>query len=178
MGAVTWIAAPPLKSTSPTICSKIQPWMKGANLAMCNQYHNILALLVDGQIRTAENKNLSPLPQKKETPRAPPRYRPPQDSPQRSPPLNASVQSEVDQKPVKPEPKQVKPEPHRRRSPYDRSQYEPPEQVRLHCWLTTIYCMIILKYIKSTSYSDWRFMREKDHPSYSCKLKSKLARIA
>lgn len=81
--------------------------------------------------RTQENRKLSPLPQKKETPRAPPRYRPPHDSPQRSPPLNASVQSEADEKPVKPEQKQVKPEPLKRQSAYERNSFETSEQVRL-----------------------------------------------
>ena len=81
--------------------------------------------------RAPENRNLSPLPQKKETPRPPPRYRPHHDSPQRSPPLNASVQSEVDEKQVKPEQKQVKPEPLKRQSAYERNSFETSEQVRL-----------------------------------------------
>ena len=80
--------------------------------------------------RAPENRNLSPLPQKKETPRPPPRYRPHHDSPQRVSP-NASVQSEVDEKQVKQEQKQVKPEPLKRQSAYERNSFETSEQVRL-----------------------------------------------
>ena len=72
---------------------------------------------VESPNRTPENRNLSPLPLKKEPPRAPPRYRLPQDSAQRSPTLNTtlntSVQSESDAKQLRPEP------PPKRRSPYD-----------------------------------------------------------
>ena len=92
---------------------------------------HVLTFLVEQPKRPAEKRIPSPLTQRKDsTPRPAPRVRPPSnDSPQRSPPLNKSVQSEVDQKAVKPELKPGKPEAPKRRNPYDRKPYEPAEQV-------------------------------------------------